>query len=94
MSRASRQEKTEKKLQALELKFEHLLREALPSCAGGRWGLLGQYPEQYRLKEVDQLEKLGQEVVALRQELGIVDEILALFAFSARLQHPRLKRPR
>jgi hypothetical protein len=56
MSRASRQEKTEKKLQALELKFEHLLREALQSCAGGRWGLLGQYPEQYRLKEVDQLE--------------------------------------
>jgi hypothetical protein len=74
MSRGSRREKTEKKLQALELEFEHLLREALQSCAGGRWGLLGRHPEQYRLKEADQLQTLGQEVVALQQELGIVDE--------------------
>jgi hypothetical protein len=51
-----------------------LLCGALRSCADGRWGLLGQYPEQYRLKEVEQLETLGQEIGALRQELGIVDE--------------------
>jgi hypothetical protein len=74
MSRASRQEKAKKKLQALELEFEQLLRGALRSCAGGRWGLLGQYPEQYRLKEAEQLETLGREIGSLRQELGIVDE--------------------
>jgi hypothetical protein len=51
-----------------------LLRGALRSCAGGRWGLLGQYPEQYRLKEAEQLETLGREIVALRQELGIAVE--------------------
>jgi hypothetical protein len=74
MSRASRQEKAEKKLHALQQEFEQLLREGLRSCADGRWGLLGQYPQRYRLKEAEQLETLGHEIVGLRHELGIVDD--------------------
>ena len=74
MSRVSRQEKAEKNLHAIQHEFEQLLREALRSCANGRWGLLGQYPQRYRLRESEQLDALGQKIGALRQELGIVDE--------------------
>jgi hypothetical protein len=48
-----------------------MLHEALRSCANGRWGLLGQYPQRYRLKESEQLGTLGQKIDALRNELGI-----------------------
>lgn len=83
MSRASRHEKAETNLHALKREFEELLLEALHSCANGRWGLLGQYPQRYRLKESEQLEALGEKIDALRKELAIVEE----FWFYARFQY-------
>lgn len=91
MSRSSRQEKAEKRLRALEQEFENLLVEALHSCAGGRWGLFWknemnvELPDRYLSKEAERLIVSGDEIVTIRQQLGIVEE----FWPYARLRHYR-----
>jgi hypothetical protein len=89
MGSAKREERLDKERQSLEAAYLDALILALRDCVGGRWGLFGQnkqtlpanLQERFLPESVKRLERIGAELVSIRETLGFSD----LFAPMQRL---------
>ncbi|MBZ9763537.1 hypothetical protein LB553_22030 [Mesorhizobium sp. CA8] len=96
MVSAKREAALEKERQSLEAAYSAALLVALRDCADGRWGLFGQnegtlpasLESRYLPESAKRLAAIGDELVAVREEMGFVD----LFAPMQRLAELRTER--
>ena len=80
MSKATRRQKTEHQLRLLEGQFPANLIVALRKCASGEWGMFSRNA-LLGSKEANPLLNQGEEIVRLRRELGIEEDVLLFQRF-------------